>query len=69
MAHEPISTTYFITASYQNVCVFVCLYVYAPNVARQRISKSVIGAMNTHATGEELFDASFSLRLCRIKGK
>jgi hypothetical protein len=35
MAPEPISTVYFIYPSRQSVC----LYVYAPVVARQRLNK------------------------------
>jgi hypothetical protein len=37
------------------------MYVY-PSVARQRLSKIVIAARNTHATIEELWDVSFSMR-------
>jgi hypothetical protein len=35
----------------------VCLYVYSPVVARQRLGKNVTAAVNTHATTEELLDA------------
>jgi hypothetical protein len=58
MAHEPISTAYFINPSHQSVC----LYVYPLIVARQRLGKNVTAATNTHATIEELLDASFSIR-------
>jgi hypothetical protein len=39
----------------------VCLYVYLPIVARQRFGKNVTAVTNTHATIEELLDASFSM--------
>jgi hypothetical protein len=48
---------YFISPSHQSVC----LYVYPPIVARQRLGKKFTGATNTHAT-IELLDASFSMR-------
>jgi hypothetical protein len=57
MAPEPISTAYFINPSHQSVC----LYVNLPIVARQELGKNVTAATNTHATIEELFDASFSM--------
>jgi hypothetical protein len=55
MAPEPISTAYFINPSHQSVC----LYVYSPVVARQRLDKNVTAATNPHAI--ELFGASFSV--------
>jgi hypothetical protein len=58
MAPEPISRAYFINASHPSVC----LYLYPPIVARQRLCKNVIAAAITHATIEELFDTSFSMR-------
>jgi hypothetical protein len=58
MAREPISTAYFINPSRQSVC----LYLYPPVVARQRLGKNVTAATNTHATIEELLDASFYMR-------
>jgi hypothetical protein len=58
MAPEPISTAYFINLSHQSVC----LHVYPPIVARQGLGKNVTAATNTHATIEELLDASFSMR-------
>jgi hypothetical protein len=58
MALEPISTAYFINPSHQSVC----LYVYPPLVAKQRLSKIVTAAMNTQATIEEFLDASFSIK-------
>jgi hypothetical protein len=58
MAPESISSAYFINPSHQSVC----LYVYPPSIARQRIGKNVTVATNTHATIEELLDASFSMR-------
>jgi hypothetical protein len=41
----PISTAYFINPSHQSVC----LYVYPPIVARQRLGKNVTEAANAHA--------------------
>jgi hypothetical protein len=58
MTSEPISTAYFINPSHQSVC----LYVYLPIVARQRLGGNVTTATNTHAKIEELLDASFSMR-------
>jgi hypothetical protein len=46
------------------VCVCVCLCI-PPIVARQRLGRNVTAVTNTHATIEELLDASFS---CRVKG-
>jgi hypothetical protein len=43
MAPEPISTEYFINPSHQSVC----LYVYLPIVARQRLGRHVTAATNT----------------------
>jgi hypothetical protein len=57
LAPEPISPAYFINPSHQSVC----LYVYSPIVARQRLCKNVIAGMNTHATIEEFLDASFPM--------
>jgi hypothetical protein len=53
MAYEPISKTYFINPSHQSVC----LYVYTPNIVRQRLGENVTEATNTRATVEELLDA------------
>jgi hypothetical protein len=50
---EPILMAYFIN---------LCLYVYHPIIASQRLSKNFTAAMNTHATIEELLDASFFIR-------
>jgi hypothetical protein len=36
MAREPISTVYFINSAHKSVC----LYVYPPTVARQRLGKN-----------------------------
>jgi hypothetical protein len=58
IAPELISTAYFINLSHQSVC----LYTYPHIVARQRLGKNVIAATNTHATIEELLEASFSVR-------
>jgi hypothetical protein len=38
-----------------------------PNFARQRLGRNVTAVTNTHATIEELLDASFSCGPCRIK--
>jgi hypothetical protein len=58
MAPEVIWAAYFIIPSHQSVC----LYVYPPHiVARQRLGKNVTAGTNTHATIEELLDASFSM--------
>jgi hypothetical protein len=65
MAPEPIPMTYFINSSHQSVC----LYVYLPIVARQRLGKNVIAATNTHSTIEELLDASFSVGSVSYEGK
>jgi hypothetical protein len=51
-------TGYFVNLSHQSVF----LYVYPLLVARQRLGKNITAATNTHATIEELFDASFSVR-------
>jgi hypothetical protein len=53
IAPEPISAAYFINPSYQSA--FLYEYIL-PIVARQRLSKNVIAAMNAHATVEELLD-------------
>jgi hypothetical protein len=54
---ESPSITYFISPTHQSVC----LYVYAPIVARQRLGKNFTRATNMHAT-TELLDALFSMR-------
>jgi hypothetical protein len=48
MEPEPIQTAYFINPSHQ----FMCLCVYSPIVARQRLCKNFTVATNTHATIE-----------------
>jgi hypothetical protein len=65
METEPISAVYFIHSFHRSVC----LYVYSPIVARQRLRKIVTAARNMHAT-EELLKASFSRRpvSCQLKG-
>jgi hypothetical protein len=57
MAPEPISMAYFINPTHQSVC----LYVYPPIIARQQLSRNITAAMNTHATINELLDASLSI--------
>jgi hypothetical protein len=54
-ALEAVSMAYFINPSHQSVY----LYVYPTVVARQRLSKNMTAAMNTHVT-EELLD-TFSM--------
>jgi hypothetical protein len=49
MAPEPISTAYLVNSPHQSVC----LYVYPPSFAKQRLGKNVIAAMNTYGTVEE----------------
>jgi hypothetical protein len=65
MTPEPISTAYFINPP---ISVCVCIYTH-PIVARQRPSKSVTAATNTHATVEELLCASFSVLSVLYQGK
>jgi hypothetical protein len=44
------------------VCVCVCTRIcVSPIVARQRLGRNVTAVTNTHATIEELLDASFSM--------
>jgi hypothetical protein len=62
MVPEPISTAYFVVPFHQ--CL--CLYVYA---ATQQLGKHVTAVTNTHATIEELLDASFSVRSISYQGK
>jgi hypothetical protein len=40
----------------------VCLHVYTPIIVRQRLSKNVTAATNTHAKIEEMLEASFSMQ-------
>jgi hypothetical protein len=65
MTPEPISTAYFINPSHQSVC----LYVYPPTVARQRLVKNVTAVTNTHVALEELLDASFPMWPLLNQGK
>jgi hypothetical protein len=48
-------------------CCSVC--VYPPIVARQRLGRNVTAVTNTHATIEELLDASFSMWPVSCQGK
>jgi hypothetical protein len=50
MALDPISKAYFINPSHQSVC----LYVYPPLIARQRLGKHVSAATNTCNTGRSV---------------
>jgi hypothetical protein len=59
MAPEPISTAYF----------SLCLYVYLPIVAKQRLSKNVTAETNTQAEIECMLNASSSMRLVSYKRK
>jgi hypothetical protein len=61
-APEPISTTRFINHFHQSVRLYVCLYLYVPTVAKQKLGENVTAATNTHATIEELLGASFYMR-------
>jgi hypothetical protein len=65
MASEPISTAYFINPAHLSVC----MYVYLPIVARQRLCKVNIAVTNKHATIEELLDVSFSMWPVSYQGK
>jgi hypothetical protein len=58
MAPGPISTVCLISPSHHSVC----LYVYPAIATRQRLSENVTAATNTHATIEELLNASFFMR-------
>jgi hypothetical protein len=58
MAPEPISATYVISLS-SSFFVSVCEH---PLVARQWLGKNVAAARNSHATIDELLDASFSVQ-------
>jgi hypothetical protein len=61
MASEIISMAYFLPSVY--------ISAYPPVIAKQRLSKNDTMATNTHATIEELLDASFLLSPCGIKGE
>jgi hypothetical protein len=54
MARERILTVYFINPFHHSAC----LCVYPLIVARQRLSRNVITATNTHTTLEDLLDVS-----------
>jgi hypothetical protein len=56
MAPEPIPTAYFINRSHQSVCRCISL------LGNDSVKKNATAATNTHATIEELLDASFSMR-------
>jgi hypothetical protein len=64
-ARKPISTAYFTNPSHQSVC----LYVYPPIVARQRLDKNVTATTNAHGVIEELLEVSFSMRSESYKRK
>jgi hypothetical protein len=46
----------------------LCVYVNPSVIAEQPLSKHVPAATNTHATIEEMFDASFLCDPCRVQG-
>jgi hypothetical protein len=46
-----------------------CCLCIPPIVARQRLGRNVTAVTNTHATIEELFDASFSMWPVSYQGK
>jgi hypothetical protein len=58
-APEHISTVPFTNPSHLSVR----LYKYSPIFARQRLGKNSTAATNTHATIEELLEASFYILL------
>jgi hypothetical protein len=47
----------------------VCVPVHSPISARQQLSKNITAATNTHATIEELLDASFSVQFVLYQRK
>jgi hypothetical protein len=57
MTPEPNLKVCFINFSHQSMC----LYVYAPSVAKQLLDKNFKAAKNIHATMEELLDEPFSM--------
>jgi hypothetical protein len=65
MAPELTSAAGFINPSHQSVC----LYVYPPIVARQRLGKNVNAATNIHATMKDSLDASFSMQFVSYQKK
>jgi hypothetical protein len=58
LAPEPILMAYFINFFHHSVC----LYVYPPIVDKQSLGKNITAVTITHATTEELLDASFYIR-------
>jgi hypothetical protein len=64
MAPEPVSMAYIVHLSHQSVC----LYLYPPTVARQRLGRNFTAAPNTQATLVEL-DVSFSMQSVSYKRK
>jgi hypothetical protein len=64
MAHEPISTAYFINPFHQSVW----LYVYLLSVLGNGSVKSVTAITNTHATIEGMLNTSFYMRLVSCGG-
>jgi hypothetical protein len=63
-ALEPISKAFVINPPI-SLCVCMCICIFA----RQRLCKNFNAAMNTHATIEELLDASFSMRAVHYQRK
>jgi hypothetical protein len=64
MASEPISTAYFINPSHQSVYVYVYPLSLLGNGSVKTLSRQW-----THATIEELLDASFTMRSVSYRGK
>jgi hypothetical protein len=64
IASDPISTAYFINPSHPSVC----LYVYPLIIAGQRPGKNVTAVTLTHATIEDLLNASLLRDPRFIKG-
>jgi hypothetical protein len=75
-APESISAANFTNPSHQSVSICVSPFVAKQRlgknpliVVRQRLGKNVTAETNTHATIEEFFDASFSMRSVSYQGK
>jgi hypothetical protein len=62
---EPISMAQLKNTSHQPMC----LYVYPPIVAMQRLGRNVTAVTNTPPPIEELLDASFSTWPVSYQGK
>jgi hypothetical protein len=77
MVPDPISMAYFTNFSHRPVRLYVYPLIVArqrigknaPIVTRERLGKNVTVATNTHATIEEMLDASFCVRSVSFQGK